>query len=269
MYAPLALAVLTVVVPAQPAGTLRLTNVRNTYGELGGTRPDAKLLPGDVLFVGFDIEGLSVSADGHVTYTMGLEVADANGKAIFKQDPATKTDFVPLGGTRLPARAFITAGLDQPPGKYTLAVTVTDLKSKQSQTLKQPFEVLPKDFGIVAVYTSVDERGQIPAPTTGIVGQSLFVQFGVVGFSRSPDTRQPNVHVEMIPLDAEGRPTIEKPSNFQLDAGVDEKDPGFTLRFLLPLTRTGKFTVRLKAVDNLSKKTVSFDLPIAVVPSAN
>jgi len=75
--------------------------------------------------------------------------------------------------------------------------------------------------------------------------------------------------VEMIPLDAEGRPTIEKPSNFQLDAGVDEKDPGFTLRFLLPLTRTGKFTVRLKAVDNLSKKTVSFDLPIAVVPSAN
>ena len=269
MHAPLTLVTVMMLAPAQPAGSLTLTNIRNTYGELGGTRPDAKLLPGDVLFVGFDIEGLSVGADGHVGYTMALEVADAKGKAIFKQDPVAKSDFVPLGGTKLPARAFITAGLDQPPGKYTLQVTVTDLKSKQSQTLKQPFEVLPKDFGIVAVYTSVDERGQIPAPTTGIVGQSLFVQFGVVGFSRNPDSRQPNVSVEMIPLNADGQPTLEKPSNFNLEGGVDEKDPGFTLRFLLPLTRTGKFTVRLKAIDKVSNKTVTFDLPIAVVPSAN
>ena len=41
-----------------PASALELTNPRNTYGELGGTRPEAALLPGDVLFVGFDIEGL-------------------------------------------------------------------------------------------------------------------------------------------------------------------------------------------------------------------
>lgn len=269
MYAPLTLAVALALAPAQPAGPLKLTNVRNTFGELGGTRQDFKLLPGDVLFVGYDIEGLTVDKEGKVTYTMALEVTGADGRLIFKQDPAVKADLVPLGGNVLPARAFITVGLDQPPGKYLLKVTVTDPSTKVSQTLSRDFEVLPKDFGIVAVYTSVDERGQIPAPTTGIVGQSLFVQFGVVGFARTPDKRQPNVSVEMIPFDESGKPTIEKPSEFSLEGGVDEKDPGFTLRFLMPLTRTGKFTIRLKAIDKVANKTATFDLPLTVVPSAN
>ena len=269
MYAPLTLVAALALAPAQPAGSLALTNVRNTYGELGGTRTDSRLLPGDVLFVGFDIDGITVDAEGKVGYTMALEVTDKAGKLIFKQDPAEKSDFVPLGGTKLQGRAFITVGLDQPPGEYNLKVTVTDQKTKASQSLDQPFEVLPKGFGIVAVYTSVDERGQIPAPTTGIIGQSFFVQFGVVGFARSPDTKQPDVQVEMVPLDAAGTPTIEKAADFNLQGGVDEKDPGFTLRFLLPLTRTGKFTVRLKATDKIAGKTATFDLPIAIVPSAN
>jgi hypothetical protein len=129
--------------------------------------------------------------------------------------------------------------------------------------------VLPKEFGIVAVYTSVDERGQIPAPTTGIVGQSVFVQFGVVGFARDPVKKQPSVVFEMTPLDEGGRPTIQKPSTLPVDTGVDEKDPGFSVRFLLPMTRTGKFTVRLKATDKVSNKSYTYDLPISVVPSAN
>jgi hypothetical protein len=259
--------------PAQ-AG-LQLTNVRNTYGELGGTRPEGKLLPGDVLFVGFDIEGITVAADGHVDYTMAMEVLDKANKPIFKQDPAQKKDFLPLGGNKLPARAFVTIGLDQQPGEYTLKLTVTDNGSKASQTLSRKFEVAPPQFGIVAVYTSVNEQGSIPASTTGTIGQSVFVQFGVVGFDRAKDPKdakkpgQPNVTIEMTPLDEKGQPTLQKPLAYTMDAGVDEKEGGFTMRFLLPLTRIGKYTVRLKATDNLSKKTASFDLPVTVVPPGN
>ncbi len=252
-----------------PASALELTNPRNTYGELGGTRPEAALLPGDVLFVGFDIEGISINAEGNVVYTMGMELQDKAGKSIFKQEPVQKSDFVPLGGNKLPARAYITVGLDQLPGEYVLKVTVTDVATKTAKTLDRKFTVAPKDFGIVAVYTSVDERGQIPSPTTGVVGQSVFVQFGIVGFARDATKKQPIVLIEMQPLDDAGKPTVSKPSVFNLDAGVDEKDPGFSVRFLLPLTRAGKFTIRLKATDKVANKTYTFDVPLAVVPSAN
>jgi hypothetical protein len=268
MWTPLPLVAALALTPAQ-TGSLNLTNVRSTYGELGGTRADTPLLPGDVLFVGFDIEGISVDPEGRVVYTMAMDITDKAGKSIWKQEPAQKVDFVPLGGTKLPARAFITVGLDQPAGEYALKVTVTDQTNKATKAIEKKFNVLPKEFGLVAVYTSVDRDGQLPAPTTGIVGQSFFVQFGVVGFARDPGKKQPSVSVEMMPLDEAGKPTLQKPNVFNLDAGVEEKDPGFSVRFLIPLTRTGKFTIRLKATDRVANKTYTYNLPIAVVPSAN
>jgi hypothetical protein len=278
MWTPLALAAALSLAPAhaptQPprdpaAGGLSLTNVRNTFGELGGTRPEAAFLPGDVLFVAFDIDGIAIDPAGRTKYTMAMEVVDKDGKSIFKNDPAEKSDFAPLGGTKIPARAFVTVGLEQPPGQYTLKVTVTDLATKASKTLDRKFEVKPRDFGVVGVYTSADPQGQFPAPTTGVVSQSVWVQFGVVGFAREAKTKQPNVTVEMVTVDEQGKPTVPQPNVYTQDAGIDPKEQGFTLRFLLPMTRTGKFTVRLKATDRVSGKTASFDLPVAVVPPAN
>jgi hypothetical protein len=265
--------------PGQSDGTLKLSNVRSTYGLHGGTRPEGKLLPGDVLFVGFDIENIVVSPTGYVKYEMAMEVLDKNNKPIFKQDPAEKTDFVPLGGSKLPARAFITIGLDQEPGAYTLKLTVTDLaktSGNAKQSFSKAFEVAKKEFGIVAVYPSVDERGEIHAPTAGTVGQSYFLQCSVVSFERSkPDPKtpkavaQPDLTFEMTILDATGRPTLAKPTTFKLTAEVMEKDQMFTMRFVLPMTRAGKYVVRLKAVDGIAKKESAFDLPMSVIESPN
>ena len=91
--------------PAQ-AGPLKITNVRNTYGLLGGTRADSKLMPGDALFVAYDIEGLTYGPDGRTQYRMAMEVVNKDGKAMFTQNPEDKVDYVPLGGTKLP-RVFI------------------------------------------------------------------------------------------------------------------------------------------------------------------
>ena len=268
MLTPLVFAALTLLqnpAPAAPAATgLKLTNVRTTYGELGGPRPLTPLLPGDVMFLGFDIEGITTDADGRVQYAMFMELFDGAGASRYKTDPVNKNDFVPLGGNKIPGRAYTTVGLDQTPGDYRLKVTVTDLASKAVQTVEKAFAVAPKDFGIVAVYTSVDERGQIPMPTTGMVGQPLFIQLGIVGFGRDQG-KNPNVQVEMVPLDAAGKPTIGKPSVLDIKGGVDEKDAGVTIRYLLPLTRAGKYTVRLKATDAVTGKTNTFDLPVTAL----
>src|SRR6188508_273852 len=91
-----AVAVLAGFGPSFAAGQgLALTNVRNTYGELGGTRPDSKFMPGDVVFVAFDIENITVGADGTCKYTMGMAVNDKNNKPTLKQDPAEREDYLP------------------------------------------------------------------------------------------------------------------------------------------------------------------------------
>ena len=100
MYA-LALAAALTSAPAQ-GGDLKLTNVRMTIGELGPERTNAKFLPGDILFVGYDITGLSIEPDGLAKYKMSMEVSDAAGKSIFKQDPRELNDFIPLRGNSHP-----------------------------------------------------------------------------------------------------------------------------------------------------------------------
>ena len=261
--------------PGQAAG-LNLTNPKITYGELGSTRPDNKLLPGDIFFLSFDIEGIRVSETGRVRYGMAMEVTDSTGKSIFKQMPVERDDFLPLGGTKLPARAFVSVGPEQPAGTYTCRVTVTDLSSKDkavSKTLDQKFEVLPKGFGIVMIYTAADPKGEVPAPLVGVAGQALFVHFAVVGFDRDPAGKQPNVTIEMVVYDKDRQPTLPKPTLKQVpdetDGKVDEKATGVPMRFLVPMNREGGFLIELKATDNLTKRTAKVYLPLRVVPSGN
>ena len=253
--------------PSQPpASGITLTNVRNTHGELGGTRPDNKFLPGDVVFVAFDIEGLTVGPKGDVKYTMAMEVTDKNKKPIFKPEPATRNDYVPLGGNKLPGRAFVTCGMDLEPGECTLKLVVTDDGSKQAFTLTRTFEVLKKEFGIAAVFASQDEAGRIPAATTSVVGSMIFVRYGVVSFTRDPNTKQPNVVVEITTLDEKNVPTVKEPIVREYKSGVPEDQLGFPDGVALPFTRAGKFTMRIKATDKVANKSYTFDLPVAAVP---
>jgi hypothetical protein len=266
MWTSVALAAL-VLAPAQPAGGLELKNVRLTVGELGPTRPNSKLLPGDLLFIGYDIEGLSVGADGVAKYTMAMEVHDAAGKPIFKQDPRELMDFVPLRGNRIPARAFVTIGLDQEAGAYSCKITVTDPARKASNTLTVKFEVLKRDFGVVAVYTTHDEQGAISAPTTGLVGQTIFVQFSVASFQRDSKTKQPNVEFEFNVLDEKGQVTLGQPAKHAQNAGVPEDKGAFVMRFPLFMSRPGKFTFTIKATDKVNNKTATYELPVTILPA--
>jgi hypothetical protein len=263
MWTSLALAASLSLTPGQ-ASSLTLSNAHATFGELGPTRPDVKMLPGDIFFVAFDIDGIKVDDAGKVAYSMAMEVTDKNGKAIFKQQPVERNDFLPLGGNRLPARAFVSVGIDQEPGTYTCRVTVTDRAAKASQTVEKNFEVLPKAFGLVQVYATSDPKGEIPSPTGGVEGQGIWVHFAAVGFQRDTKTKQPNVNFEMTVLNKDGTPARPKPMTELVNSGVEPGDSGIPMRLVLPLNRVGDFTLELKATDNLAKKTSKVTLPIHV-----
>lgn len=261
----LTLAAVLALAPGQTG--LQLSNVRLTVGELGGPRPNAQVLPGDILFIAYDIDGLTFDAQGGVHYSMALEVVNAAGKPLLKQDPREIVDFAPLRGRTIPARAFVSIGIDQEPGMFTCKITITDMKSKQSATLSQKFEVLKKDFGIVGVNTFYDEERRYSAPTAGFVGQTIIVNFVVVGFAREGRTRQPRVEIEVQAMDDKNQPTLPEPLKETVDSGIKEDDPGFVRQFPLFMNRAGKFTLKIKATDKVSQRVFTYDLPVTIHPS--
>jgi hypothetical protein len=247
--------------PAQQ-GTLSLTNPRYTFGLLGPARADAKVLPGDTLTLQFDIENLSVDKEGKVNYSTGLEVADPSGKNIFTQPARDQEVFVTLGGTTLPGSAAIFIGADQAPGEYVLKVSIKDVANQKTGTLTQKFQVLPKAFGFIRISTTSDPDGKNPAGLLG-VGESLYVNAELIGFSRPAGT-QPNLVVEMRVLDEKGQPTLPKPFTDTVDKDVPDKTALVPFQFLVSLNRAGKFTLELKATDQVGKKTVTQTIPFQV-----
>jgi hypothetical protein len=260
------LAVMASVALAQ-AGKLALTNVRSTYGILGPVRPDAKLLPGDSLYLFYDIEGITFDAAGKAKYSIGMEVANSQGKTAFKQEPATLQGINALGGNKLPAHAHIDFGLDQPPGSYTVKIQVTDLASKASQTLTHKVDVLPKGFGMVRAKITGDSDGVVPLPAVGVVGQSIYLSCGLVGFERDKTKGTPSVGVEMSILDEKGKSTLPQPFTGVVGQDASAKSLSIPLQFMLPLNRSGKFTIEIKATDQVSKKTSTLAFPYTVVDS--
>jgi hypothetical protein len=263
MWTTLALVAALNLAPAQ-AGELTLSNLRSTYGVLGPARTSGKYLPGDLVVVSFDIEGIKADESGKVLYSIGLEVTDPAGKMKFKRDPRELEANISLGGNSLPAYASVPVHMDDPPGKYTAKMTVTDLATKASKSITGNYEVLPKAFGIANVTTTLDSEMHAPAPFLG-TGQSLWVNFHAIGFERA--SGQPNLSVEMRILDEKGAPTLKKSFTGEVTKDVPEKVVALPMQFLVELNRPGKFTVELTATDKVNGKKASVSFPITVMQS--
>jgi hypothetical protein len=255
--------VLAAAVGATP-GELTLGNARLTHGVLGPVRSAARVLPGDSLYVCFDIQGIKVDDAGKVQYSTGIEVLDAAGKSILKQDPRDLEAVASLGGDRVPAFATVNVGLAQPPGKYTLKVTVTDRAGGGKATLPREFEVLPKDFGLVQLATTSDAEGLLPVPAPG-TGQGLWLHFGAVGFTRDKSSKQPKVKISLRVLDADDNPTLAQPAAATISTDVPADAAVLPLRMTLLLNRPGKFKVAVTAQDLISGKQDTLTFPLTVV----
>jgi hypothetical protein len=264
MWTTFALVAAVGLAPGQ-SGSLAITHVRTTYGVLGAPRPDNKFLPGDEFTLSFDIEGIKVDSAGKLFYSIGMEVTDRDGKVQFKQEPRDQEATNSLGGTSLPACANLQIGLEHAPGTFTLKVTVTDLVAKTSQSVTSTYEVLPKEFGLVRPAITADPEGRFPVPCVG-QGQSLWVNFASVGFGRDKGKGQPNLSVTMSVLKENGDPVVDKPAKGEVvNQDVPAKALALPMQFTLAPNRAGKFTVVLKAMDNVNGKSATLSLPLTVM----
>jgi hypothetical protein len=267
MFRALTLLLTLVVVGQLPAqtGSLKIGPVRSTYGLLGLIRSDAKVLPGDAVFFEFDIEGITVAPDGKVQYGMSLEAIDPKGKVLFKQNPQEQETLATLGGKIVPAFAHLDIGLEQPPGEYTVKVTVMDRANKATQSFSHKLNVLPAEFGIVRVKTTSDPNGNLPSPIVA-AGETVWLNFAAVRFGRDKGKEQPHVAFEMRILDEAGKPTLSKPHVGVINADVPPTEKLIGGQFQVAANRPGKFTIELAAEDKVTGKTALVKLPLLVQP---
>lgn len=262
MLATLALTAALSAAPAQP-GTLQLTNVRATYGYLGPARSGSNYLPGDKIFLMFDIDGLKVNDQGQVFFRMGMTLRDTKGKEHFKQEPLEQQRLLSLGGTKVPAFAHANIGADQPPGEYVFEVLVQDPTTKREAKHESKFTIDKKQFGIVRFGLFYDDQANFPAPPVAVPGQAFFTSFAVVGFDRDKAKKQPDLLAEMHVLDDKGKP-INKPLTGEVKELL-ESVQGVPLQFILSLNRPGKYKVLLKATDKLTNKTAEQAFEVTVI----
>jgi hypothetical protein len=223
-------------------------------------------LPGDVLFLSFDINGITVGKKGEIKYSLAMDMKDASGTKVFAQLPQIIEAANTLGGTQLPGYAYADIGGNVAAGKYTLTVTVKDEIANQSASLSHAFEVLKKDFGIGRVGLFYDEQGKVWAPPVFVAGQSAWVHFITMGFDRDARDKSPNVEVRMRVLDATGKPTLPQgvtgDTKAQKVPANVQAVPWFQK---IELNRPGKYKLELEAEDKVAKKTVKEVLNITVL----
>jgi hypothetical protein len=262
MHIAITLALALTVIPGQ-TNNLAVTHVRATHGMLGPLRSDLRILPGDTLCLEFDIEGITVAADGKVLYSTSLEVVDGKGNVIYRQNPTDQEALASLGGKSVQGLAQLDVGPDHPAGVFTLKVAITDRASKQTQAFTQRVQVLPATFGIVQLKVTGDPEGSVPAGVVG-VGDSLWVSFAAVKFGRDSATQQPHVQFEMRILEENNAATVAKPQTGVINEDVAASAKLLGGQFLVSANRPGKFVVELKAVDKVAGKSAVMSFPLTV-----
>jgi hypothetical protein len=264
MWATLVLSTAVGLAPAQAPG-LGVKNVRFTQGVLGREREDNKFLPGDVAVLAFDVRGLKTTGVSRVRFALGLELTRKGAsKPEFTKEPEDEEAVLALGGDRLTLSAAANVGTETEPGQYVMKVTLTDRVGKGTATAQRDFEVLRPRLGFVRV--GLAYGAEHPAPAVAGPGQTLFLNFGLVGFALDKGGKQPDMTLELRVVDEKGKPTTSRP--FRGD--VRKMKPGFE-RFIpfdpIPFQahRPGKYSVTLRVTDNLTKKTAEHTLPLTVL----
>lgn len=237
---------------------VEIKNIRPCYGPLGATRYDTKCLPGDVLFMSYDLEGLALDpATKKASYVTILELLDAQEKVLYKNE--TPNEVMPqLGGTRMPGDLHLIIGPKFVPGRYSLKLTVHDKLGKDAKAFKYGFDVIPESFGMVGV----------SAPAIGFPGQHYVTGYALVNMKLDAKS-QPNVDITIKVLDQTGVAVVA-PVVQQLPRDLPEKvnlaEGNFVpLTFPVYLNRVGRYTIEIVAIDRAGNKKTELRYPLTVI----
>jgi hypothetical protein len=269
MWTTLALLSALSYAPAQ-GGQLELKNPRFTYGILGQERKDSTYLPGDMVVLSFDIEGLKVKNDGSAQYSRAMKLfSHTKNKYIYEEEPQSQEVVNSLGGTNQPVFALTNLFPDTEPGEYTFRVDIKDiLGNTAAKPLERKFTVKKLEFGIVRpgfVYLDLNENqaGAQPifAPPLAVPGQTLMLHFTTVGYTEAGEKNDPKVSVEVVIQDESGKPVLTKPISGKGTSYPDDQARKLkVLPFHVPvqINRSGKFKIVISAKDENAGKTATF-----------
>ncbi|MBX9679104.1 MAG: hypothetical protein K2X38_10105 [Gemmataceae bacterium] len=252
------LALFALALTSSQAQALEIKNVRPCFGPLGATRTDVQCLPGDVLFVTYDIEGLKFDdKTGKANYLTILELFDNKSKQVFKKETPNEVSSQ-LGGNRMPGDLHVIMGRNQEPGRYHIRLTVADRLSKETKSTVYSFDLKPQSFGMIGV----------TAPAVGFPGQHYVCSFAIIDTTLDAK-KMPNVEVTMKILDETGQavttPIISKLPR-DLPADIDLGKENFVpMQFPIYLNRTGRFTIDISAADIAGNKNASLRYPLTVL----
>jgi hypothetical protein len=249
----------------QGGGKLSVLNQRLTYGHLGPTRETNQFLPGDVVHLMYEVQGLTFDSKGKASHAVAMAIIDSKGADLLKQTPQNGTTRNYLGGNTAPFAAHLRVPLDWTAGEYTIKITITDNASKQSVVVDQKVVITPKAFGLVQVGTSADREASIPWSPVGVVGDSIFLNYSAVGFQRDKAKKQPNIKVVMRVLDEKGQVVKGAEMSGEVTGDVPEDLPIAPMQFGITLNRAGRFTLELTATDVIANKTAKVSFPVRVL----
>lgn len=240
------------------AAALELKNVRSTYGPVGAVRTDAKILPGDFIFMMYDIEGLKVDAKTRkASFVTVVKLLDKSNKVLFQRETPMEL-LVTLGGNRVPGDLNVIIPAQQKPGSYKVKLEVEDRNAKQTKTYEYPFEVVEPTFGTIAV----------TAAAIGVPGQQYVAQFALVNL-KLDDKKKPKAEIKLRVLDDKGddlsMPLVQLLPR-DLPSEVDLSVQNFVpLPFPIYLNRPGRFILAIDAEDKLGKRKTSLRIPLTVL----
>lgn len=248
------------------SSALEIKNIRPCYAPFGATRYDLNLLPGDVLFITYDLENLATDPKtGKTNYETTLELIDDPGqktpKVLYKKQ--TPNEVVPqLGGNKMPGDLHVIMGAGQAPGKYGVRLTVTDKIAGQAKTFTYPFNVIPQTFGFVGV----------SAPAMGFPGQHYVTGFGLVNLALD-GKKQPSVEINIKILDDKGgivAPAVKIELPRDMPEGINLEQANFVpLQYPIYLNRPGRFTVEIQAHDKFGNQKRELRYPVTVLDVNN
>ncbi len=243
------------------SSAVEIKNIRPCWGPFGATRYEAKCLPGDILFVTYDIEGLEVDPKTKkAAYDTTLELLDANDKdkVLFK-NPTTNEIVPGLGGARMPGDLHVVMGPKQKPGNYKIRLTINDKIGKQAKAFEYNFEVLPEGFGFI----------HVGAQAIGFTGQHHVPNFKLVNMALDAKTKQPNAELTIRILD-ENKKDVVEPAKMMLPRdlpdGTDLQVANIVaIPYPIYLNRVGRFTIEVLAHDKNGNKKAELRYPLTVL----
>jgi hypothetical protein len=243
---------------------LEMANVEAAYGPAGPRRPSNVYYMGDEILIRYTLNGVRANANGEVDVSIALQMTDPDGKVLFAKTVPTKA-VIALGGGSVPGTATATLGTGLKPGKYRLGVTATDKLTGETASFQNEVTFAKPIFTSVSQRFYMDPEGKVPAPVGGIVGQTLYYRFGLIGFDRAKGRIETRMDLEIV--DDQGKPVLAKPSRTLFK----NEDPDAIRRILqvsysgsMVLNRSGKFGLKFTFTDVAGGQTSHFDVPLRV-----